>query len=208
MPKFKLELDHKTPAEKVQMGRTHITSMTGNASFPAATRVPTDAQMLAATDDLDARNTAVDNALIAWKQAILARDASEIAFDTVITARAGNCEAVQPTDNAALASTGLPMRGAPAPVGNLPAPEALKATMGDQPGEIDLSWDPVRGASSYIIEGREHVDGTPWVQKKVVQQSSYTVTGLTSGTTYCFRVRAIGSSGEGPWSDEGVKMAP
>lgn len=208
MPKFKLELDRKTTAEKVQLGRTHITAMTGNASFPAGTRVPTDAQVLAAVDDLDTKNLAVDTALTAWKQAIQARDAAEVTYDTTLTSRAANCEAVQPNDLTALASTGLPLRSAPVPVGDLPAPTDFRGTVGDMEGEVDLTWDAVRGAGSYIIECREHLDGTTWQQVKVVQQSRHTVGGLTSGKQYAFRVRAVGTGGEGPWSDETVKRAP
>jgi hypothetical protein len=32
--------------------------------------------------------------------------------------------------------------------------------------------------------------------------------GLVSGTTYAYRVRALAAAGEGPWSDETVRMAP
>ncbi len=37
--------------------------------------------------------------------------------------------------------------------------------------------------------------------------SKHTETGLTSGTKYWIRVRAVGASGFGPWSDPAVKMA-
>jgi hypothetical protein len=43
---------------------------------------------------------------------------------------------------------------------------------------------------------------------KITTRSSYTVTGLTSGDTFAFRVRAIGSAGDSDWSDEAIKMAP
>ena len=41
-----------------------------------------------------------------------------------------------------------------------------------------------------------------------VTKSKATVTGLTSGTKYWFRVRAIGATGPGPWSDPATKIAP
>ena len=48
MPKFKLDLAKKTPAQKITLGQTHDTAMTGNASFPTANRLPTDAAFQAA----------------------------------------------------------------------------------------------------------------------------------------------------------------
>jgi hypothetical protein len=38
-------------------------------------------------------------------------------------------------------------------------------------------------------------------------KSKATVTGLTSGTRYWFRVAAIGSAGQGPWSDPATAIA-
>jgi hypothetical protein len=32
--------------------------------------------------------------------------------------------------------------------------------------------------------------------------------GLTSGSKHWFRVAAIGAAGQGPWSDQAMKMAP
>ncbi len=50
-----------------------------------------------------AAEAAVDAAEIAWKQKIQLRDQKEEVWDTVITSRANNCEAVTPSDLAALA---------------------------------------------------------------------------------------------------------
>jgi hypothetical protein len=208
MNQFKLELKKKTVEEKLAMGVTHITAMTGNANYPAATRVPTDAQVQTAQDELAAAKAAADLAENSWKSAIAARDDKEEKWDRVITARANNCEAVTPNDSVALPTTGFPMRSTPSPIGNLPAPGNLRATMGDQEGQIDLIWDAVKGASSYIVECKDHNAPEPWQQAKLLNQSRLTLTGLTQGKTYAFRVRALGSSGEGPWSDEAVKMAP
>jgi hypothetical protein len=208
MPKFKLDLTKKTPAQKIALGAAHVTAMTGNAAFPVATRLPTDAAFQAALDDLTAKEADVTAKETALKQARNARNASEAAFDIVLNSRAANCEAAQPTDDAALASTGLPLRPAPTTIGDLPAPGDLRASIGDDAGEIDLSWDPVYGANSYVIESKVHNAPGDWAVVKTVSQSKYTVAGLTSGTFYAFRVRALGPKGEGPWSDEAVKISP
>lgn len=206
---FKLELKIKTVLQKLAMGLNHIAAMTGNANYPQATRVPADAQFQTAQDELQAANDAADLLESQWKAANVLRDQKEVAWDMLITARANNCEAVTPGDLTKLATTGLPLKGAPVSVGDLPAPGDLKAAMSEHTGQIDLQWTPVYGASIYEIECMEHaVPGAVWQAVKTVTQSKYTVTGLTSGKHYAFRVRAVGPKGAGPWSDEAVKMAP
>lgn len=205
--KFKLELSRKTAEEKAALGDAHVAAMTGNASFPVANRLPPDTSFQTVLDALKAANADVEAKKTALKQAQESRLLKEAAFDTAITARARYCEAAQPDDDAALASSGLPLRGDPQSVGDMPAPSNLRATMGDQSGEIDLLWDAIYGARSYIIECREYSPPTGWSQVKFLNQSKFTVTGLTSGKTYAFRVRALGPKGEGPWSDEAVRMA-
>ena len=39
-------------------------------------------------------------------------------------------------------------------------------------------------------------------------KSSFTITGLTSVARYWFRVAAVGAAGQGPWSDQAMKMVP
>ena len=195
-------------AAKLEMGETHITSMTGNVKYPVATRVPTDAQVQAAQDGLDAANAAVDAAEVVWKQKIKARDDQEAEWDKVITARANHCEAVTPDDLPALASTGFPLRSAGGPVGDLPAPGDLRAEAGDGEGKVDLRCKTVSGASSYEWQCRLHADGNAWQPAKMSTSTRVSLTGLTPGALYAFRVRAIGAAGPGAWSDEAICRAP
>lgn len=80
--------------------------------------------------------------------------------------------------------------------------------MGSKEGEIDVSWDRVAGADSYVMERSPNVLPRAWDLMKIVTQSSFTATGLVSGQTYVFRMAAVGPLGQGPWSDEAKKMAP
>jgi hypothetical protein len=93
-------------------------------------------------------------------------------------------------------------------VGDLPAPGDLTANVGDDEGEIDLGCDPVTGAGSYEWQCRLHADGNAWQPAKTSTTSKITLTGLTPGALYGFRVRAIGAAGPGAWSDEASKRAP
>ena len=208
MSRFKLELFKKKPADKLTMGATHITAMTGNANYPQPTRVPTDAQAQTAQDDLATAQAEVDAAEVIWKQKIQIRDQKEGVWDTVITARANNCEAVTPNDLAALQSTGFPLRSTGTPIGELPAPGNLRATAGENEGEVKLRCDSVTGASSYEWQCHLHEGNPPWNALKMSTTVKITATGLTPGVVYAFRVRAIGSAGPGTWSDEATERAP
>ena len=209
MPKFKLELTKKKTPEKIALAQAHIAAMTGNADFPTAGRLPADAAFQTTLDDLIAADAAATAARTALKQALEVRDAKELLLEVALNSRAAYCEAAQPANDAALAGTGLPLKSAPSPVGDLSAPSGLEASMGDHPGEVDLQWDAVYGAGSYEIECMEH--GVPiatWQAVKTVTRSRHTVEGLVTGKQYAFRVRAVGPKGPSPWSDEAVKMAP
>jgi len=110
-------------------------------------------------------------------------------------------------DPAKILLSGFDLASEPVPVGDLPAPINFEISLGD-PGVLKPRWKPVPGARSYILECAEHTSPMVWTQVKVTTTSRTEVTGLVSGKTYAFRVRAVGSNGEGPWSDEAVKMAP
>ena len=205
---IKLELGKKTIDEKIALGANHIASMTGNANYPAATRSPSDAAYQAIQDSLVASNAAVDAAETVWKSTLLARDNVVREWEAATTARASNCESVTPGNRAALATTGLPLRSLPTPVGVPDAPLDLLATPNKTQGQMNVKWSRVKGATSYIVQRMIHGSSDPWVQIKLLNQCRFTDTGLVSGITYAYRVRALAAAGEGPWSDETVRMAP
>ena len=94
-------------------------------------------------------------------------------------------------------------------MGVLSAPLNLRATAGDNPGEIRLRWKRVKNAESYVLECREHgATLGAWQLLKIMTQAKYLLTALVTGKEYSFRVRAVGTAGESPWSDEAVKTAP
>ena len=88
-------------------------------------------------------------------------------------------------------------------------PTGLESTIGDHDGQLDLSWDPVSGARSYVIEqSSDPPTTTGWTHAGVSTKSSTTVDGLRSGTRYWFRVAAVGPGGQSGWSDPSTTIAP
>ncbi len=83
------------------------------------------------------------------------------------------------------------------PVCTLPAPDDIKATQ--TVAIVRLSWSNVSGADLYRIY--QITDGE-WKSVAVVTETSYLVTGLTSGTKYTFAVKAGETEGNSTiWSD-------
>ncbi len=209
--KFKLELSKKTVDEKLPLGTQHINASTAEPAvtfFPAANRVPPNANIQTLQDELQTTSDEVASAEVIWKQKIQARDAKEAEWDLALTARAAYYEAAMPNNLEALSSVGLPLRAAPTPVGDLPAPANLRGAPRDIAGQVDLRCKTLKGAGSYEWECKLHTDAGVWEKVKISLSASIRVTGLTSLTMYAFRVRGIGSAGPGAWSDEFVVRAP
>lgn len=206
MAKVKLSLDAKSDADLIAFGQAHTEAMNGNANFP--TPEPDAAAFDAATAAFQALvdNQAATDA--AARAATAATRAGRVDYENAFRARAVYVDTASGGDEAKILSSGFDLRGVPTAVGDLPAPTGFLATMGDMPGEIDLVWDPVRGANVYLIECKKHTDAESWQFVKPVTASKATLDGMESGVEYAFRVAAVGAAGQGPWSDESVKRVP
>lgn len=79
-------------------------------------------------------------------------------------------------------------------------PESLSATIGELEGEIDLQWDSVKGAKSYVIEFSPG-NAQRWKQIDIVSVSKHTITNLKANTMYYFRIAALTGKKQGPWSE-------
>jgi len=62
--------------------------------------------------------------------------------------------------------------------------------------QIDLSWDASAGAEGYHVYRCEGTGCTPTSQIHTESGTSWSDTGLTSSTTYCYRVSAYNEAGE------------
>lgn len=113
-----------------------------------------------------------------------------------------------PLGDADVQAAGFNLRAANSPIGQLAAPIDFLATMGDDTGEMDLTWSAVKGRRFYDVEYRLATDAAWTRVDPSPTKSKVTVHGLQSGKLYVFRVRAVGTAGPSPWSDVSEKMAP
>jgi hypothetical protein len=86
----------------------------------------------------------------------------------------------------------------------------LSAAKGDSKGEINLQWDSVKNADSYIIEIGKPVNsiGIRWKVLDIISDSRYTVRKLRSNKEYFFRVALVNGDGSTEQSRKIKKSAP
>ena len=206
MAKVKLQLNRKTDSELYEFAQQHITAMAGNVAF--TTPDPLAPAFLTLVTNY---NSALQTAIAAQqtaKEKTNLKDVARAALEAGLRTRASYVDTKSGGLEAVVLSSGLPVRSAAAPVGTLPAPMDFLAKMGSLEGQIKLKWKRVRGAVSYIVQVSPYAMPRTWTALPVSPTVSTIATGLTSGQTYAFRVAAVGFAGQGPWSDESVKMAP
>ena len=215
--KAKLDLNSLTDAEVPDLATLIVTSMgaaPGSVTFavPAPALTVLTAQARTMSDDIAARDALLQQA----QTLTLKIRAARTALESSLTAEAAYVDGVVaklPADQQAAAITSAGMQVADStgvPVGPMPKVEGLTATASDAEGAIDLAWNAIRrGLQNFLIELTEDPAGqTGWRFAANSRKSSATLTGLTSGKRYWFRVTAEGAAGPGPASNPATKVAP
>ena len=91
------------------------------------------------------------------------------------------------------------------------APTGVAGTAGN--GQVSLAWTaPANafGITDYVVQYRTNVPGSPWqtFADGTSATLAATVTGLTNGTAYVFRVAALNAAGTGDFSAESAPVTP
>ena len=181
-----------------------ILNMTGNASFPTPT-VP--------LPDLQASLDAFDAALAAMVQGATAATATKnnrrASLIETLKAQAFYVQVTAANDLAVLLSSGFEAISTTRTRGPLPAPVILRLVTG-QTGELFTSVKAVRNSRGYEIEYAVLTGETigTWMDGGFHSGSRrIALAGLTPGTVYVVRVRALGgTTGYSDWSSTGSKM--
>lgn len=208
MSKVSLNIRTLPIPQKIAKARTIITALTGNPNF--TTPSPTLEVLSRATDNLETSAATVQSTRAKLKTDVSEQTKNEDSFDGIFSQLAGYIQSVAGDDEAIIHSAGLDTKAPKSPSSAEPTvPQALTPTVGDHDGEVDLSWDTVPKAKSYVIQiSADPPTEKSWQHAGVSPKSSFTVTGLIPGTRYWFRVAAVGSGGQSGWSDPAMKIAP
>jgi len=208
MSKIKLNLSNLTIPQKIAKARQIVAALTGNTGFP--TPSPALAAITGAANDVENAFGESQTARQTAKEKTNVQNQKEDVLNGMLTQAAAYVESVAGGNEQMILSAGMDVRAPAVPATDPPGqPQALTPTAGDRDGEIDLSWDPVSGAKSYVIDrSGDPVTPTSYSHGGVSTKSTFTADGLSSGTRYWFRVAAVNNNGQSGWSDPPTKIAP
>ena len=207
MARIKLNLKKLTTLEKIARARQIVTALTGNDNF--TTPNPSLATLTAVANTVEQINADVQAARATAIVKTAELTESEATLDRMLSQLASYVESVAGGSDALIASAGMTTRAQPSAPAMPTAPTGLLATAGEHDGEIDLQWDKVSRARSYVVQqSPDPPTDTSWTQRAIVVRAGTTIAGLTPGTKYWFRVAAVGPKGQSGWSDPATKMAP
>ena len=206
MPKVKLNIRGLSIPERIARAQQIVKSMTDNPAFP--TPQPPLAEVTAA---INKAATDYANSQAAKQAAITSTTVShdsDAAMEIILRKLGAYVESVA-SDDKTIQSAAMGVAGAGGPLLQATNPTGLTASEGDHDATLDLHYDRVKGAKSYVIEqSLDPPTATSWTHAAVCSKSSATISGLVSGTRYWFRVAAVTSSGQSGWSDPATKIAP
>ena len=154
--------------------------------------------------DLERDSTALLNAekaLIQAKTAVAEADAAlenaSTAFRTSATALVGHVNSVAKGDVSILVSAGLEVSQSHSTSKTTElaaAPDGLKVIPGGKPGEVELTWNKVKGARSYIIE-QSNDPSSGFAMVQAATKAKATVAGRPSGQ----KALVQGERGDASW---------
>ena len=192
---------------KIQFTRQIILDMTNNPNF-AAPSPDLDTLSEAAAGLESAYNAALQARANAKMQTSVMGQKSAL-LDSLLMQEASYVQNSSGGDKAKIESAGFDVRDTPTPIGQLPPPPEPKAVPSHNAGTINLSWKKVRGAKSYIVErATDSNQALEWSAAAASTKTKAIVNTMTSGLRYWFRIAAIGSAGQGGWSEPISKIAP
>ena len=207
MARIRLNLKNLTITEKIAKGRQIVTAMSNNNSFPSPSPPLTD--VTTALEDLEKAFALVQSAKSETATRVVVQDNAATKVDQILTQLAGYVESVAGRDDTLITSAGMDTKAVRSASSVPNVPQAFSAAAGEHEGEINLSWKAVPNARSYTIESsNDPATASTWTHVGIATSASKTISDLTSGKRYWFRIAAVGASGQSGWSEHATKVAP
>jgi hypothetical protein len=206
MAKIVNGLKDLTVSEKIEYAKSLSSSLTGNPNITIDPAVLT--KLGTNTTTLETKLQTAKEKKAESKTATAEQNSAEDNLDKIISDIANIVNGTL-SDPAQLLTTGFSLASEGAPV-ELVQVQNLSITSGDDEGELDLHWDPVKSATGYSIAlSTDITKQDAWkIIKTVGRVTKYTITELTSGTKYWVRISASKGTTSGAWSDPATKIAP
>lgn len=202
--KIKLEVSGLNASKLITKSFRAITKMTGNASFPNPT--PSLADLTTATEELV---QATQVAAGGDRQAILIRDQKKQNVANMLRILGSYVTVAADGDGPILASSGFDLQNLPEPQPTITRPVDFVSERGKHVGEVNVTWQSVKGARLYIVEMTNADPSDPqavWKEERTTAQAKANFMYTQIGSFFSYPVKAIGRNSESPWSDISVVM--
>jgi len=205
-----LNLNHISDQDLIADAKKYKTALTGNANFPNPNPTLAAYGTLITTAETDL--AAFNVAQAAAQAATITKDASIKALHDGTVTLGASVQSTSNGDPAIIATADMAVKAAATPVGMLAQVQNLSLSAGDNPGEVDAHWNPVKGRKLYdvwLCTGDPAVEAN-WKHLQTPGASKVTLAGLPSGTRVWIRVRANASdvSNNGPFSQPATIIVP
>jgi len=212
MAEIKQTLSRLTASQLIALADNQAQLMAPTA--PAAPPIPNMAavigELVTAHDAAKAASDAYEQAKAALASLKTARDGAVDTLRAKVGDVAVKARSESGGDGGMMQAAGYQLASTTSvAAGPLTQPQNLAVTAGDMDGTLDASCDPAAGAKTYDwqMTTADAVNG-PYATVSQTTSSSTALTGLTSGQRVWVRVRAVGTTGPGPWSDPATKIVP
>ena len=168
-----------------------VAAMTGNKNFPEPTPAMADLNnSIQLFSDALALAKTGDRAKVAVKNKLRQN------LEFMLVSLANYCSYTAKTDRSILASTGFSLNAESNTVKTLAPPENFTVQPGNHSGEVLLYVNTVTNARTYLfLYGPSTMSNEAWFLA-VNSQPYFTLTGLTRGATYNFKIGVAGSKGQ------------
>jgi hypothetical protein len=209
MAEAELDVHRLTVPELLAIAAGVTSALEGNSNFPSPEPSPQELSRL--TSELSEAEKAYREERQQMIKVQAARDAVAETLRKALDREVAYVQEASGGDIAKILSAGLHVEEETHlwPFGAAGDVEELAISAGDEPGEIDLAWDPVPGASGYEVEmASDLITEESWEQGGATTKSKITIQNLNNRIRYWFRVRAVNERGTGDWTEPVMKYAP
>ncbi len=175
--------------EKVALSRRILAAMSDNPRFPAPD--PPLVLLARLADELEGQE---ESPLLAKNEFLLGETLSRLA--TYVQNVSGGSDSI-------ITSAGMKADSHFSSHDSLPKPANFSVAPSKTPTELSVRCDPVPGAKTYVFQSTPDplTNDSVWNIGSVSTGPVGTIYCMTEGQRLWFRASAVGSSGQGPWSD-------